>query len=1152
MKKLYILFLLACISNYVNSQTTYYWVGGTGSTTWSAATWSTTFGGTTGSGTRVAGTTDTLIIDGSNLGSGTTGAFTILSIPTQTIGNLVIRNGAAVTFSNTASTATLTIGGTATANDFTISSNSSLTLGGTQALTIAVSTGAKALISGSLIFNGSSGTPAHRFTTPDAQGITFSGSSAIFTQGAASAGNAFGTTAVGTNNNVVFANGSLFEQIGGGNPFGAAAPASVVQFQTGSKYVVKGTISPNLNSRTYANLEYNTTSNIVANVTSGTTVSIDTLIITSIGSGTTSLGSTGATAANLNIKGNVQFNHSSGTFSFGASSATLAVNFNGSVAQTLSGAGTVTITNSGGSVSTTFNVKNGANLTINKTAIGLGAATTTAFTVESGGRLNMTNENTITGSGAIFNLNSGATLAIGSVGGISGTTTAGNIRTATQNYSTSANYIYNYNADGGATGAGLPSSVNNLTLSNSGTIALTNASLTVNGLFTISNTGTPTLLNVNNKSFALGNSATGVIEAGATIFDYVLSGTGGTINFNNRSITLKSSLSGTARIGQIQGTLSGATNVTVERYIPAGKRAYRLLTPIVTTSTSIRANWQEGVNNTSLDYASNQNPNPGYGTHITGSTTGANGFDATLLGNKSLQIFNNSTQSWSGISNTNSTTLSTGSAYLLMIRGNRSFDLNTVSSTTNTATTLRATGTLISGQIIMNSTGLGATVGMPLLSATPSHFNLIGNPYASPLSWALLKAQSTDVTSYYYIWDPTLGSRGAYVSCHTDGTKSNSSSNITTDIQSGQAFFVRNTSTITTGPSLVFQQAQVTNTSTNVFGLESLKSKLNLQLYLTANYPNGVSQDGATVIFSKNYNSGIDDNDAGKFMNQDENLAIQNSNNLLSIEQRNIVDGGTDTLHLSLTQTQSENYSLVIDGSNFGSTQRAYLVDYFLNKEQEINLDSSTIYNFSINTNDIGSSNASRFKIIFKPNTILPVTLTNLLAYKFEKNVSVEWTTTNESNIDFYEVEKSKDGLNFTSIGKLSAKNANHYSYQLIDKENISGNNYYRLRIYEKSGIYQISRVVSVYSTGSFGDFKVLNNPNKTGVFELKLMNFSPGNYLVKMFSTDGKLLYSSNFIQNDGNGSKQINTSAFSKGTYYISISNAEGFVITKSILNN
>jgi hypothetical protein len=202
-------------------------------------------------------------------------------------------------------------------------------------------------------------------------------------------------------------------------------------------------------------------------------------------------------------------------------------------------------------------------------------------------------------------------------------------------------------------------------------------------------------------------------------------------------LTLKSNSSGTAIVNPLGSTASISGNVTTEQYIPA-KRAYRLISPTVTTSTSIYQNWQENGGSTG-----------GLGTHITGSTTGANGFDQTLTGNASLYTFNNSTQTWSAISNTNSNTLSAGTPYRLMMRGDRTVSLAT-NTPTPTNTVIRATGTLFTGSKVVSD-----------FNSTNGNTNFVGNPYQAPVDMGTVLNNSTNLSkTTLYIWDPRLSTRG--------------------------------------------------------------------------------------------------------------------------------------------------------------------------------------------------------------------------------------------------------------------------------------------------------------------------------------------------------------------------------------------------------
>jgi hypothetical protein len=97
--------------------------------------------------------------------------------------------------------------------------------------------------------------------------------------------------------------------------------------------------------------------------------------------------------------------------------------------------------------------------------------------------------NIVSGTGT-FVLAPGATLGIGSTAGIASSGATGNIQTAIRNFASGANYTYN---GGGPqnSGNGLPSTVNDLTVSNSAGVSLS-SDLTVNGTLALI-TGTFTI-----------------------------------------------------------------------------------------------------------------------------------------------------------------------------------------------------------------------------------------------------------------------------------------------------------------------------------------------------------------------------------------------------------------------------------------------------------------------------------------------------------------------------------------------------------------------------------------------------------------------------------------------------------------------------------
>lgn len=243
-------------------------------------------------------------------------------------------------------------------------------------------------------------------------------------------------------------------------------------------------------------------------------------------------------------------------------------------------------------------------------------------------------------------------------------------------------------------------------------------------------------------------------------------------------------------------------------------------------------------------------------------------------------------------------TFNVGSAYRIMIRGDRTVDLNTQPAN-NSATILRTTGAVTTGTVTFG-TATSTPSNLPKLAANANEFSFIGNPYPSAIDWNAVT--KTGITGYYYIWDPTIGSRGAYVSCFNDGTKSVQSSNVSTAIQLGQGFFVKN-SAIAETRQIVISESNKVNILSNVFKTQNTSSVIKMKLYLTATYNAvGNAQDGAVVLFNSAFSNEVNDDDAAKLTNQDENLAIQRGSSLMIIERSNMPAAGNDTIKLKLWQ----------------------------------------------------------------------------------------------------------------------------------------------------------------------------------------------------------------------------------------------------------
>lgn len=636
------------------------------------------------------------------------------------------------------------------------------------------------------------------------------------------------------------------------------------------------------------------------------------------------------------------------------------------------------------------------------------------------------------------------------------------------------------------------------------------AGVSINGPLRV--TGSVGFGNVNNSIFTTGDSLTlaSVPGSDAQIKDITNAG----INYGN--------------------VINGL--VTVERYMPP-KRAYRFLTAPVNSSASIKANWMENAINP--DKWTRANPNPGYGTNITGPGDLANGFDPTQTHNPSVFTFNNTTQSWVPIPNTNGL-MSVGDAYRIIVRGDRNVDMNS-NTPPPTPTTLRAKGTVMTGNVSLTKPGAGGTAGITPLSPTPGAYNLIANPYPSAVNW--LTANKTDLSATIYIFDPNVAgsnNRGGYVAYNTVmGTCSDITSKVDNYLQSGQAFFVQTTGT---NPFVTFKETDKVSSYRPVFRTATTDTAVIIQLLLPTQQGGMEAADGAKVYFSEQYSNAIGNEDSYKFTNQDENLAVMNKGIALCIEGRKPVTA-SDSIQLKLWQLSQKNYVFKFSFHNFSYNIEAYLKDKYLSTLTQLNTTGETTVPIAI-TSDPASLASDRYEIIFETVATLPLHLLGIKALEKNNGVEVGWTAESEGNVDRYEVEKSSDGQKFETAGRVPAKaNPGPSSfYTWFDLAPNSGDNYYRIKSVDKAGDTKYSSVAKVKWDKGASGIAVFPNPAQGKRLTLQFTGIRKGNYKVTVFNGSGEKVYRGTILHETGSASYSIELkSLLPAGVYKLQVSDGD-----------
>ena len=119
-------------------------------------------------------------------------------------------------------------------------------------------------------------------------------------------------------------------------------------------------------------------------------------------------------------------------------------------------------------------------------------------------------------------------------------------------------------------------------------------------------------------------------------------------------------------------------------------------------------------------------------------------------------------------------------------------------------------------------------------------------------------------------------------------------------------------------------------------------------------------------------------------------------------------------------------------------------------------------HNWEIST----GSSCSRLPVVLQVGgaCITPVSLIGFYAEKQTTSTMLNWITATEKNNNYFEVERSLDGVNFEKIGQLAGagNSSNATIYNFEDKNSYSTRAYYRLAQYDFDGALEYSYIISV------------------------------------------------------------------------------------------
>ena len=247
-------------------------------------------------------------------------------------------------------------------------------------------------------------------------------------------------------------------------------------------------------------------------------------------------------------------------------------------------------------------------------------------------------------------------------------------------------------------------------------------------------------------------------------------------------------------------------------------------------------------------------------------------------------------------------------------------------------------------------------------------FNLVGNPYPSPISISqFVQDNATNITSSVYFFRKTNGNTttGSYCEWNDEIFTSNNDNQAfdpNDSVRTGQGFFVEATGA---GNTIVFNNGQRVNDAGNQFFRQNANNTLTSQNVFWLNLTGTATQFSQTAISYKDYaTNGVDRYDAKRISPGTISLTSLVDGLNMGIQSKSaFVD--TDVVLLSMIVPTAGSYSITLDRKSglFADGQIIYLKDKLLNVDFNLATGSYTFVSEAGTFND-------RFEIQYERNSL--------------------------------------------------------------------------------------------------------------------------------------------------------------------------------------
>jgi poly(3-hydroxybutyrate) depolymerase len=208
-------------------------------------------------------------------------------------------------------------------------------------------------------------------------------------------------------------------------------------------------------------------------------------------------------------------------------------------------------------------------------------------------------------------------------------------------------------------------------------------------------------------------------------------------------------------------------------------------------------------------------------------------------------------------------------------------------------------------------------------------------------------------------------------------------------------------------------------------------------------------------------------------------------------------------------------------------------------------------YSFQVTVTDVlGVSNSAVTSVTV--SAPLPVEWLYVKGQRSGHNNLVQWGTASESNSDYFSVERSEDGSQFTSIGKITAAgNSSLVKEYSFSDANIPAGDvaYYRLKQVDKDGKFKMSKVILINNNSKKTFEQIYPNPVHNNLI-VTLDNASRGNGQIAVYDLSGRIMIQEKINKSQDLYNSGIDMKNLVPGLYIVEVKVSDKYKVMQRVV--